>query len=225
MTKKIAAIIVSLFLFTGACYAQRLDKFVSETGKVVRINKEQSIPYREVITYFGYIKPGSEPDEIRDSLNYYNFYFWLSDSVSEIGVRIISPVPDVVMPDRGDLTSENYFENEKNKENYFDTWISLERADSIFTKGEALLNQKKINWMLLGSNDDSPELFVQPSGKNSNSLVRIVSNPVNRLSRGLYKIAFTSPKQKELKGSYILQLGMTSKLQETKLVKKLPELK
>jgi hypothetical protein len=192
--------------------AQRLDRF----GNADRIS------YNKIITYFGYADSLMKPDEIRNDTGYYHMYFWLDDSVSELAVRIFSPVPYVVMPDRGDLVSANYYENEKDKTNYFDTWISLEHAKQLSKE----INITTAEWIQLGYNDDSSELFPQPSGKRYNSLLRIKHETgfANPLEAGLYRISFTSYKKGKVRGSYLIQVGTTSKMQ-LKLVKNPEELK
>jgi hypothetical protein len=190
------------------CDAQRLDRF----GKANRIS------YDRIATYFGYADSLSKPDEVRNDTGYYHMYFWLNDSVSELGVRMISPVPEVVMPDRGDLVSENYYENEKDKVNYFDPWISLERSNEISILSD-VAKTKTETWIPLAFNDDSAELFKQPSGNAYNSLLRIRS-----ATAGLYRIRFTSYKKGKVRGSYLIQVGATKKM-PLNLVKNPEELK
>ena len=144
-------------------------------------------------------------------------YFWLNDSVTELAARLISPVPWVVMPDKGDLVSDNYYENEKDKATYFDPWISLDRAKEI-SNVDDISKIKKRSWIPLAYNDDSSELFRQPSGKAYNSLLRIKS-----ASAGLYRISFTSYKKGKVRGGYLIQIGTTSKM-PLKLVRNPEEL-
>jgi hypothetical protein len=205
-------IITPSLLFIFICLksdGQRLDRF----GSANRIS------YNKISSYFGYADSLNKPDETRKDTGYYFMYFWLNDSVAETGVRLISPVPDVVMPDRGDLVSDNYYENEKDKTNYFDTWISLERTPEIVAK-ENIPGFKTAAWVQLGFNDDSSELFPQPSGNLYNSLLRI-----KKLPAGLYRVRFTSYKKGKVRGSYLLQVGITTALPFLKLVKNPEELK
>jgi len=196
--------------------AQRLDRF----GDANRFS------YNKIVTYFGYADSLMKPDEVHNDTGYYHMYFWLSDSVSEIAVRMISPVPVVVMPDRGDIVSENYYEHEKDKTDYFDTWFSLDRAEEIKEQGNIAVT-KNTRWLQLGYNDDSSELFPQPSGNRYNSLMRIKSKhdiPGKTITAGLYRIRFTSYKKGKVKGSYLIQVG-TTELLPLKLVKHPEELK
>jgi hypothetical protein len=196
--------------------AQRLDRFGG-------VNKYS---YNKIVTYFGYADSLSKPDEVRNDTGYYHMYFWLSDSVAELAARMISPVPVVVMPDRGDLVSENYYANEKDKTYYFDPWISIERANGI-TEQKDIAKSKSSTWIQLGFNDDSNELFAQPSGNHYNSLIRIKRrNDIGQkpFTPGLYRVRFTAYKKGKVRGSYLLQIGTTTIL-PLKLVKDPEELK
>ena len=205
--------ILSCF-FTSDIYSQRLDKFSYESA-----GTDYKITYAKVVTYFGYIEPGSKPVEIINGKNFYYLYFRISDTIPEMGVRIISPVPYVVMPDRGDLVSDNYFDNEKDKTNYFDPWIAIERAAG-FTQNNFLKNDTSVKWLLIDFNDDSSELSAQPSGKSYNALLRIKPKQKDlshQLIPGLYRIAFTDDKKGIVKGSFVIQLGTALKLHGLRL--------
>jgi hypothetical protein len=198
--------------------AQRLDRF----GGVNRIS------YNSIGTFFSYADSSSRPDEVVSDTGYYYMYFWLSDSVREIGTRIFSPVPEVIMPDRGDQVSENYYGNEKDKSTYFDPWIALERAEEITAREKIPTDIKTIHWTLLGFNDDSPELFPQPTGNRYNALLRVKKHPEmssTPLTAGLYRVRFTGYKKTKVKGGFLIQVGTTEQVSRLKLVKRPEELK
>lgn len=44
--------------------AQKLDKFGADLGKKSVMGKEIRVPYTDIQSYYGYIKPGSKPDEV-----------------------------------------------------------------------------------------------------------------------------------------------------------------
>ncbi len=202
--------------------AQRLDKFGSKSNQI----DGHRIPYQKIVTYFGYIEPSSDTNMIKVSSKKYFLYFILTDTAKEIGLRLVSPVPYVVMPDKGDLFSENYFENEKDKKTYFDPSVLIERTAS-FDIADKLKNDKHFKWLLLGENDDSFELFAQPDGKNHNALLRIVNGSENQekiITPGLYRISFTTKKGETVKGSYVIQLGAEGIFHKLKLVSTKDEL-
>ena len=200
----------------GAAYAQNLDKFGADMGKKSVMGKEIRAPYTDVLTYYGYVKPGAAPDETRDGKKYYYLYLWIPAAAPELGVRMVSPVPEkMATPDKEDIVSPDYEANKADTKNYFDTWISLERADGITAVSDIEAKVKTAKWNKYDQNDDSGELPAQPSGSKYNSLMRItseVSNPLKALVTGLYRIGFTTYKVGEVQGSFVAQVGAPVKL-------------
>jgi hypothetical protein len=207
--------------------AQKLDKFKAETGKQTKMGKEFRINYTDKIGYYGYIKPGAAPDETRDGKKYYYLYLWIPAAAPEIGVRMISPVPEKMSPEKEDIVSPDYTANESDKKNYFDTWISLERAEGVTSLSD-LDKGKTAKWNSYGSNDDSSEMPAQPSGSNYNSLMRVMSetsNPAKALVTGLYRIGFTTYKVGEVQGGFFAEVGAPVKLPGVKIAKTIDDLK
>lgn len=207
-------------------YAQKLDKFGAEMGKKSVMGKEIRVPYTDVVSYYGYIKPGSKPDEVRGGKNYYYLYVWIPAAAPELGIRMASPVPGKMAPEKTDYVSAAYTENKADATSYFDTWISLERADGIVAKGD-LAKAAKASWKAYDTNDDSSEMPAQPSGSKYNSLMRISSdmnNPAKALVAGLYRVGFTTYKTGEVKGSFVAQLGAPVKLPGVVVAQSLDEL-
>jgi len=214
--KKISAFLIALAFMAGATYAQKLDKFGADMGKKSVMGKEIRVPYTDMLTYYGYVKPGAAPDETRDGKKYYYLYLWIPAAAPELGVRMVSPVPDkMATPNKEDIVSADYEANKADTKNYFDTWISLERADGITSADDIAAKAKTAKWNKYDQNDDSGELPAQPSGSKYNSLMRItseVSNPLKALVTGLYRIGFTTYKVGEVQGSFVAQVGAPVKL-------------
>ena len=64
MKKNLLAIVITLGMFSIA-NGQKLDKFGADLGKKSVMGKEIRVPYTDLTSYFGYIKPGSKPDEVK----------------------------------------------------------------------------------------------------------------------------------------------------------------
>ncbi|HMT30942.1 MAG TPA: LipL32 family surface lipoprotein, partial [Bacteroidia bacterium] len=175
----------------------------------------------------GYIKPGAAPDEKKDGKNYYYLYLWIPAAAPELGIRMISPVPDKMAPEATDFVAADYKGNESDKTNYFDTWITLERADGVTKPEDITAKGKGASWNKYDSNDDSSEMPAQPSGSKYNSLMRITSdagNPTKALVMGLYRIGFTTFKTGEVQGSFLAQVGAPVKLPGVQIAKDLESL-
>lgn len=225
MKKMIALLGVFAVTAASTITAQKLDKFGADMGKKAVMGKEVRVPYTDMLTYYGYIKPGSKPDEERGGKKYYYIYVFIPAAAPEIGVRMASPV-DKMSPEKGDIVSADYTANAADKTNYFDTWISLERAEGV-TGASDLAKGKNTSWNLYDSNDDSGEMPAQPSGSKYNSLMRItseVSNPKKALVAGLYRIGFTTYKVGEVQGSFVAQVGAPVKLPGVKIAQTIDEL-
>lgn len=178
-------------------------------GKTIRL------PYTSLVSYWGYVKPGSEPDEVVDGKKMFYLYVWVPAVAPEIGIRMVSPGAIYGAPEKDDIVAPNYDEGANAKESYFDTWINFERALSVINAEDIKTKAKSTKWISYDSNDDSSELPAQPSKSKHNSLLRINSDPSDPLKilvRGLYRIAFTSYKAGEVEGTFLAQVGAPIKL-------------
>lgn len=195
--------------------AQKLDKFGADLAKKSVMGKEIRIPYTDLTSYFGYIKPGSTPDEVKGGKKMYYIYVWIPIAAPEIGIRMISPAPDSVKPSDKDYVSADYTENASDTKNFFDTWVTFERAEGILKLDDVASKAKTAKWTTIETNDDSSDMPAQPSGRKYNSLMRIssdTSNPTKSIVMGLYRIGFTTYKTGEVQGSFLAQMGAPIKL-------------
>ena len=224
--KLIAATVTAIALMAGTqtSEAQKLDKFGADMGKKSVMGKEVRVPYTDLISYYGYIKPGATPDAKVDGKNYYYLYVWIPAVAPEIGIRMISPVPDKMAPEETDFVAADYTANAGDKTNYFDTWITLERAGGVTKPEEIVSKGASASWNSFGVNDDSSEMPAQPSGSKYNSLMRVTSetsDPLKSLVVGLYRIGFTTFKTGEVQGGFLAQVGAPVKLPGVKIAKDL----
>lgn len=227
MKKFIFILLVSLFFIKGT-NAQKLPTFDADLGKKTVFGQDIRIPYTDVISYFGYIKEGSVPDEERGGKKYYYLYLWIPVAAPEIGIRMISPIPTQLSPGKEDFKMEDYTANFNERKKYFDTWISFERADLVLDDTNFVANAKTATWRMYAQNDDTGDLPAQPSGHKYNSMMRIsseVGNPTKALVMGLYRIGFTTFKTGEVQGSFLAQIGAVVKLPGIQVAKDLETLK
>ena len=225
--KKLFFLLVVLVFTATNLFSQKLDKFSADLGKKSVMGKEVRIPYTDIISYYGYIAQGATPDETRDGKKYYYLYLWISVAAPEIGVRMISPVPAKMVPEATDFKSPDYDKNTSDVTNYFDTWISLEKASGITSIEEISSKIAGAKWNIYDQNDDSGEMPAQPSGSKYNSLMRITSStsdPLKSLTIGLYRIGFTTYKTGEVQGSFLAQIGAPVKIPGIMIAKDVPTL-
>ena len=217
MNKMKALLLATAVTVAGSisAFAQKLDKFGADMGKKSAMGKEIRVPYSDVISYYGYIKPGSAPDEEREGKKFYYLYVWIPAVAPEIGIRMISPVPDKMAPAEGDFSSEAFKANADERKAFFDTWISFEKAAGVTSADDIVSKGKSAKWNKFDHNDDSSEMPAQPSGSKYNSLLRITSDtsdPLKSLTVGLYRIGFTTYKRGEVEGGFLAQVGAPVKL-------------
>ncbi len=165
-------------------------------------------PYVENTNYFGYIGKDSKADAVIKGKNAFFLYVWIPAAADEIGVRMISPVGDLASPEKADFVHPNYKKaNKADSEQWFDTWIRVERMDiidptSIKTGGKVL--------NVLDEDDDGDDTYEEDRHSKYNSLVRIetqLSSPTKALVRGLYRITLTTYKKGDVAGSFVTTIG------------------
>lgn len=213
---KKTVIISFLFVLAGiTASAQKINKFGADLGMKSLMGKEIRIPYSSVVSYYGYITPDAVPDETKDGKKYYYVYIWIPIAAPEVGIRMISPIPESMAPETDDFKSQTYEANKAETKNFFDTWVTLERAVNILSMNDVKSKINEANWVRLGYNDDSRELPAQPSGNQYNSVLRVSSSandPLHALTVGLYRIGFTTFKTGEVQGGFVAQIGAPVKL-------------
>ncbi|TNE52855.1 MAG: hypothetical protein EP338_13790 [Bacteroidetes bacterium] len=203
-------ITAAVVLFASSqLFAQKLGTFGSSVQKKVG-PKTVRVPYTSSTTYLGYAEPGSE-DAIVDGKKFNYIYVWIPAVAPEIGVRMMSPVPPKIAAKLNNPGKSPNYDQNKDSQEYFDTYITLEKSDIISIKGG--ITPERIaaaNWHKMAYNDDNSEMPSQPSGKNYNSLMRVksqTSDPLNSLTVGLYRIGFTTFKTGEVKGTFMAEVA------------------
>ena len=167
-----------------------------------------SVPYANSVNYFGYIDKSSKPSAKIKGKDAYYLYVWVPAALDELGVRMISPVGDLAEPTSDDFVQKG-FENKlkKDADKWFDTWIRVERM-SVFSP-DKIKNAKKV-FSVLDNDDDGDDTYEEERHAKYNSLVRIetqVNKPEKALTRGLYRVAFTTFKKGNVSGSFVATVG------------------
>lgn len=215
--------VITLSISINSNAQKKLGKFGSSIGTSVG-PKTIRVPYAEVISYMDYAEPGSE-DEIKDDKKFYYIYIWIPKVVTELGVRMMSPVGDYEV--EGAITTDAYIKNKDSKD-FFDTYITIEK--SLIFKPENVTPEKVAGtkWFTLDTNDDSSEMPPLPNRKKYNSLIRYKSSlgdPLGSLSVGLYRVGFTTYKTGEVKGTFLAEVASPVKLKGVAIAKTVEELK
>lgn len=207
----LVAAVAALAIAFSSCASSGLPDFGAELGaqsNPVPGMDSIRVPYQSLTSFYGYVQPGAAPDETVDGKKMFYLYLWIPLVAPEVGIRMISPVPSGVEPKEGDIVDAAYEAGKSDKENYFDTWVTIQRSATVIDPA-GIAGAASSKWIPYDSNDDSSELPAQPSGNKYNSVLRIVvgDDPLKTLIRGLYRIGFTTYKVGEVQGTFLAQVG------------------
>ena len=202
-----------LLLYSSLCCAQRLAPFGSETNKREYGERVNRNPYDASLSYFEYIDSVNAFVVNENGKEFYTLYFFIEDTLTELGIRVLSPLPELTSPNKGHLATEDFY-NSKNKNKGFNSFLSISKADGLEKRNELLNYKAEPTWKLIGENDDSKEM-----DNPENSLIRIVNGKNNIfLWPGLYRIQISTSEKKDLIGSFLLQTGTIPAVQLSPLV-------
>lgn len=182
--------------------------FTSDPGGLLK-----GAPYLEIVSYYGYIKPGTAPDAVVNGKKTYYLYVWIPLAANEMGLRMLSPA--IGKPSAKDFVSATWKEGSADTANCFDTWIQFERS-TILTAAD--ITKDKVaaaTWFNFGNNDDSSELPANCKGQKYNSVLRytsVLSDPLKMLVIGLYRVGFTTYKVGEVQGTFLAQAAFSVKI-------------
>lgn len=201
-TKCFVALIVLFLMTPPLLYAQRLEQFGSDSGKRESGGITHRIPYEKVISYFDFIDKDHSQLSSHKGQEEITFYFYLEDSLTELGLRVLSPVPELVTPKKGNYATNAFLDSSKNKNIGFDPVLKIKRSKSFVEKADLGRKDFIPDWVLLGENDNQNEMF-----RKEYALIRLVATAdQNVLCPGLYCITITASKE-SLRGSFLLQIG------------------
>jgi len=220
-----ACFLASILMVVSVNAQGPAGKFGSLTEKKMG-PKTIKVPYTEVITYLGYAAPDTE-DAVVDGKKFYYIYMYIPAVAPEIGVRMMSPAGSVGKIKNPIKSSD--FDSNSSSSDCFDTYITLERSDILTVNASTTAeNAANAKWIVLAKNDDSSEMPKNCNGSSYNSLLRYKSDagdPQKALTKGLYRIGFTTYKKGEVKGTFNAQVGAPIKLPGVAMAKTIDELK
>ena len=212
-----------LLLFSALLNAQRLDRFAMSKFAA---GGQKGIAYPMQKSFFAKLPTDTIPSYIRGDTTFYFIYLWLPERVKELGLQLVSPVPQNASANKGDYQVEDYHDSLKKARNYFDPLLIAVRVLNINSPEEIFIKGNNISLRLMGRNDNSPEAVAQPSMMKKNSLLRIgVSESDTAYApAGLYTISFASTDNKKPEGTFVLQVGVTEVVPGLKLFRRQDEL-
>jgi hypothetical protein len=182
-----------LALINPDLFAQRVAPFTSVSGGRGYPHLTRPVPYEKVQTRFEYIDSTCAFLQLKKTGWSYTAYFEITDSLQELGLRIISPLPDLLSPHKGDVTTSSFDEKPFNDKTGFHAEWYLFKATN---------NSGELNFAEL--KDMTPEKLKD----RTHPEFRIVDNGDSlRLPPGIYKLILLSRDRNKPAGSFAIQFG------------------
>src|SRR5688572_28500172 len=222
MERKIFLTLI-LVMFSTLLNAQRLGRF---TMSKFAADGKSGIAYPMQKSFFAKLPTDTIPSYARGDTTFYFIYLWLPQPVKELGLQLISPVPEYASANKGDYQVEDYHDSLKKARNYFDPLLIAVRVPNINSPEEIFIKGNNISLRLMGRNDNSPEVVAQPSMMKKNSILRIGvnENDTAYAPAGLYTISFASTDNKKPERTFVLQVGVTEVVPGLKIFRRQDEL-
>ena len=192
MKKDLLVIVLCLIASTN-CFAQRLAPFTSLTGNRGYPAITQSVPYEKVQSRFEFIDSTCTYLKENKTGWTYTAWFEIKDSLQEFGVRVVSPLPEMFLPAKGDVLTPSFENNQINDNKGFKPEIIILKAvmksedmNFVELKDMTPLNQRT---------KEMPTFRITDKGDKI------------KLAPGVYQIVISSQDHTKPQGSFALQFG------------------
>lgn len=204
----IAIVLCFLFFQTVQTHAQRLSPFQAKTLNIPEAHGER-LPYERTTSFFDFLNDTDPYNTIVSGQPAVYIYLYLPSDITELGIRIISPVPELFFADRGDIETDQFSAlSPVQRNSWFDPGMRLEKIslDS---------NNNFSDVTLLDSNSESREVPALPNSKFENPLIRLTADTIKA---GYYRITLINEKPETHKnGSFVIQIGTVPKVKGIKI--------
>lgn len=222
--------------FNTACIAAALagcaslPPFRADLGSMSVDGQTQRPQYLAHASYYGFLSEQQLANTQAGRAPGHAIYLWLPGATGELGVRVLSPAPagaggtGLVSGSVGDVREPAWVQHSKEKA-FFDASLRVERCTVQLDPTD--LSTSCAQWVVLGANDDSPELPANPNGRYTNALLRLHNredDPTRALLRGLYRMTFIKEEHLPAQGTFVLQVAAPIPLDDVVLARTLPDL-
>lgn len=219
--KKQFFLFVWLIMSWSFLHAQRLDRFVMSKFAA---GGKSGVAYPMQKSFFGKLPSDSIHFYVKNDTTFYNVHIWLPKPVKELGVQLISPVPQFALACKGDYEAPGYHDSLKADGKYFDPVLTVTFVPiAKFSENNDTIHCKP-TFKIVGKNDNSSE--APPTLIKKNSLLRIGQTETDTAyaAAGLYTVTFTSVANKKPEGTFVVQVGVTEPVPGLKFFRQLDEL-
>ena len=198
----ISLTLIFLFIDPEISSAQRLSPFLSLSGNRGFPAITKPVPYEKPQCRYEYID-STCTFLIRKKTGWsYTAYFELKDSLQELGIRVISPLSDLLAPRKGDFVTPAYETKPAN--------ITIGFQPELY-----LFKSKPGNENFAELEDMTP---LQLRDRVSPGIRLVDSGNGVMLAPGIYKLVIVTQDRTKPSGSFVLEFGSIPKVQMPVLV-------
>jgi hypothetical protein len=216
--------------------AQRLGRF---TMSKFAAEGQNNIAYPMQKSFFGKLPSDSIHHYTKNDTTFYFVYLWLPKQVKELGLQLISPVPQFASAWKGDYEAPDYHDSLKVNGKYFDAVMIVQPLPEWDSSANKFMKGVHLDSKFLTEHIDdyhpseTPQQLalkrsslIVPAQHSWNSLVRIGANENDTAyaRAGFYKITIKSADKKKPEGTFVLQVGVTEIIPDLKLFRRMEEL-
>ena len=157
--------------------------------------------YASQANYFGYVVPGSEPDEVEGHRQLHYLYLRVPATVPELALRLVSPVRGWLQPRPDTDQVAPGFADHAASLVGFDADLALQRCAQ-----PAPSEPDCLSWHTVAHNDDSDELPTNDRGAHLHAQLR-AQPPAGPWPAGIYRLVLSAGKGGDVQGTYLVQVG------------------
>lgn len=226
------------FAFSLVNVQAQLDESFGSDVKNDKNRLMRRFPYVDLVSYLGYSDPPMEA-EVKDGESFHYLYIWVPMPTRELGIRMMSPTASIQV--RNPIMGEGYIDNSSSLD-YFDTYITLEKSSITSQNnvsnaknatwktlaknndseempaqpsGELVNSLLRYNSAPIVKKKKTKTTIEKDSVKlESPKTPKKIKKPkkLEPITAGLYRIGFTTLKMDEIKGTFLIQIGSSSRL-------------
>lgn len=177
--------LLGVLMHVNSVQAQRLPLLLSKSN-----SSPKPTPFQETVRYFDVAHNKHPQLRIQKDTTFYTLYFVLNDSLQELAVRLLSPLPELTSPNKGNIVRDGYYAFDKKNSQGFDGRICLDFSST---------TEDSTQWT-------SIPLLIDKNNVPGNSTWRHYDR---KLSPGTYRLRIFTTLPEKMRGAFMLETGST----------------
>lgn len=179
----ILILLLGVSIHVNSVQAQRLPPLLSQSD-----NSSKPAPFQETVRYFDVVHQKHKQLYMKEDTTFYTLYFVLDDTLQELAVRLLSPLPELTSPNKGNIVREGYYAFDKKNSQGFNGRICLDLSST---------TTDSTQWT-------SIPLLSDKNNRMGNSTWRLHDR---KLSPGTYRLRIFTTLPEKMRGAFMLETG------------------